>query len=60
MNKINSNVERDREINRLLESEGWLILRFWEHQVRKDAQSVVDMIYKAIQMKKIMKPFGRS
>ena len=48
--KINRNVERDQEINRLLEAEGWLVIRFWEHQVRKDAQSVVDMIDKAIQM----------
>lgn len=50
MTKINRNVERDQEINKLLEGEGWLVLRFWEHQVRKDAQTVVDMIDTAIQM----------
>jgi DNA mismatch endonuclease (patch repair protein) len=61
MNKINRNVERDKEINLLLESDGWHVLRFWEHQVRKDAQSVVDMIYNAIQIKKnLMKTLGGS
>jgi DNA mismatch endonuclease (patch repair protein) len=29
--KINRNVERDSDTTALLEAEGWLVLRFWEH-----------------------------
>ncbi|MFL0575923.1 very short patch repair endonuclease [Brevibacterium luteolum] len=30
--KIRTNVERDRETDRLLEEAGWLPLRYWEHE----------------------------
>ncbi|MFF2044337.1 very short patch repair endonuclease [Kitasatospora sp. NPDC058170] len=30
--KIGGNVSRDRDTDERLESEGWLVLRFWEHQ----------------------------
>lgn len=30
--KIEGNMRRDRETDERLEQEGWLVLRFWEHQ----------------------------
>ena len=33
--KINSNVKRDRKINRTLKKQGWKILRIWEHEIKK-------------------------
>ena len=30
--KLSRNVERDRQTDRLLTADGWLVLRFWEHQ----------------------------
>ncbi|MFH9401397.1 very short patch repair endonuclease [Streptomyces sp. NPDC017638] len=30
--KVVRNVERDRDTNQRLESAGWLVLRFWEHE----------------------------
>lgn len=30
--KIGGNMRRDRETDSRLEAEGWLVLRFWEHQ----------------------------
>jgi DNA mismatch endonuclease (patch repair protein) len=30
--KIDRNVQRDRDTDARLEAEGWLVLRFWEHQ----------------------------
>ncbi|MDR1428540.1 MAG: very short patch repair endonuclease [Bifidobacteriaceae bacterium] len=30
--KIASNAERDRQTTRRLESQGWSVLRFWEHE----------------------------
>lgn len=33
--KIERNMERDREVTVALQNEGWLVLRFWEWQIRK-------------------------
>lgn len=32
--KIEKNVERDRHINEKLESDGWKVVRIWEHDVK--------------------------
>lgn len=42
--KINGNVKRDKEVNRVLRKKGWKILRFWEHQVRKSPNKIVSKI----------------
>lgn len=34
--KLANNVQRDREINDILTDKGWLILRFWESDVKKN------------------------
>jgi DNA mismatch endonuclease, patch repair protein len=31
--KLKKNVERDKAKNKQLESEGWIVLRFWEHEL---------------------------
>ena len=36
MKKIQSNVERDDKVNLQLKSDGWTVMRFWEHDVRKN------------------------
>jgi DNA mismatch endonuclease, patch repair protein len=35
--KIERNIQRDKEVNRLLRREGWTIFRFWEHEIRDGA-----------------------
>lgn len=46
--KIEGNRRRDqRNINRL-RREGWLVIRIWEHEVKRDAESCVDRIEKAV------------
>lgn len=30
--KLNANVERDRRTERLLEDDGWTVMRVWEHE----------------------------
>ncbi|MFD9353237.1 very short patch repair endonuclease [Streptomyces sp. NPDC060031] len=43
--KIGGNVRRDRETDRKLAAEGWLVLRFWEHEGAADcAEVVVDAV----------------
>lgn len=48
MDKINSNVKRDQEVNIILESDGWTVLRFWEHEIRKEPEEVVKKIVNAL------------
>jgi DNA mismatch endonuclease, patch repair protein len=39
--KISRNVQRDRDTDARLEGEGWLVLRFWEHQPPEAAAAEV-------------------
>lgn len=34
--KIEKNIKRDKENNRLLKKEGWYVFRFWEQEIRKN------------------------
>lgn len=34
--KIERNIRRDRKVNRLLKSKGWVVLRVWQHQLRHE------------------------
>lgn len=42
--KIERNIERDREVTKALEAEGWVVLRFWGKQIRKELISCADII----------------
>ena len=46
--KIERNIERDREVNERLESEGWTVLRFWGKEIQKDVIGCADVIIAAI------------
>ncbi|HEX4463336.1 MAG TPA: very short patch repair endonuclease [Solirubrobacterales bacterium] len=40
--KIAKNVERDRRVDAELEAEGWMVLRVWDFEVRKELPAVVE------------------
>lgn len=42
--KIERNIQRDVEVTRLLESEGWTVLRFWGNDIKKDLNKCADKI----------------
>ena len=42
--KLKRNVERDREVNDALLEQGWLVLRYWESDVLKNAEKCVSAI----------------
>lgn len=42
--KLTDNVERDRFVNDALLEQGWLVLRFWESDVKKNLDKCVDEI----------------
>ena len=39
--KIERNMARDKYVTRRLRREGWSVLRFWEHDIRKDPDKCV-------------------
>src|SRR5450759_2116458 len=36
LQKINRNKSRDRLVNKRLRKEGWRVIRFWEHEIRRN------------------------
>ena len=49
--KIERNMERDKEVNIKLESEGWIVLRFWGNEIKKNTAQCADIIEKAVHSK---------
>ncbi len=43
--KLQRNVERDKENNDDLTQAGWLVLRFWESEVKKDLDGCIERIF---------------
>ena len=50
--KIARNVERDCEVGSILKSHGWLVLRFWEHEVERSLDKVVARISRAVKKRR--------
>ena len=48
ISKIERNIERDKDVNRRLRDEGYIVLRFWGSQIKKELNSVVDIIEQEI------------
>ena len=48
IDKIESNIKRDLEVNERLRKEGWLVLRFWGSQIKTDVMSCVKSIQNAL------------
>lgn len=46
--KIRKNIERDKEVNEKLLSNGWKVLRFWSKEVRNNITTVLFEIEKSI------------
>jgi DNA mismatch endonuclease (patch repair protein) len=42
--KIERNKARDKATTQKLESDGWLVLRFWEHEVREDLERCLSKV----------------
>lgn len=36
--KINKNIERDRKVDKALQAEGWIVLRFWESDIKNNME----------------------
>ena len=49
--KIERNIERDSEVTKRLESEGWTVIRFWGKEIQKNTARCADIIEKVVDSK---------
>jgi DNA mismatch endonuclease (patch repair protein) len=53
INKIERNIERDNEINRVLGNRGWLVIRIWGKDIQDNVDGCVEDIKDAIFQSKL-------
>lgn len=46
--KIERNISRDQEVNKMLEVDGWIVLRFWGKEIKKNVSACADTIEKNV------------
>lgn len=52
LKKIERNMQRDVEVNEKLAEEGWIVLRFWGKEIKKNTCECAEKIQKAIEERK--------
>lgn len=50
--KIERNIQRDVEVTRQLEEDGWIVLRFWGKEIKDDTAACADVIQKCLEDRK--------
>lgn len=48
INKIERNIQRDYQVNRILGEQGWVVLRFWGKDIQKNLTQCADIIEKEV------------
>ncbi|MEH3114857.1 very short patch repair endonuclease [Pedobacter terrae] len=51
--KIERNIQRDRQINQLLNAKGYTVMRFWEHEVNQQLTACVNQVLLYLEAAKI-------
>lgn len=46
--KIERNMQRDVEVTEALEKDGWIVLRFWGKEIKKNTNECADIIEKVL------------
>lgn len=47
--KIEDNIKRDKKVNEKLAKQGWLVLRFWDFQIKNDLDSCIATVKEKIE-----------
>ena len=47
--KIQRNINRDLEVERAIQAKGWIVIRFWGKDIKKDVKACVEVIKETIQ-----------
>ena len=51
-NKIERNIERDKEVNIKLNEEGWIVLRFWEKEIINKTDECIQKVVNSVNLRK--------
>ena len=51
-NKIERNIERDKEVNIKLNEERWIVLRFWEKEIIKKTDECIQKVVNSVNLRK--------
>ena len=51
--KIERNMQRDIEVTKALQSDGWIVLRFWGKEIKKDVCKCADIVETAVKNNKV-------
>lgn len=51
ISKIERNMQRDIEVNRKLQDDGWLVIRFWGNMIKHNVKECADTIVKAVEQR---------
>lgn len=46
--KLERNIERDRQVNAELVSKGWIVIRFWEKDIRKHSEECARKVFETV------------
>lgn len=57
--KIQRNMERDLRTNELLEQQGWLVIRVWENDIKRNVDEIATRIKKAVDERRGLRPEKR-
>lgn len=49
--KIERNIQRDAEVNKMLEEAGWTVIRFWGKDIKKNCSECADKVEKILREK---------
>ena len=44
ISKIERNIQRDKEVTACLEDDGWIVLRFWGNEIKRNLSQCADKI----------------
>lgn len=51
INKIEMNIQRDEEVNSLLQEKGWRVIRFWGNEIKKHIDECVITVKKELEQR---------
>ena len=47
--KIERNIQRDKEVTEHLRKEGWIVLRFWGKEIKRDVSACANIVQQAVE-----------
>lgn len=47
--KIERNIQRDKEVTEHLRKDGWIVLRFWGKEIKRDVSGCADIVQQAVE-----------